>query len=177
MSPHIKAVREIVLFLNERISQAGRPYIITISGESGCGKTETGKALAGILLGFMADRLGRKVTIVMGLVIGIFKTGALALIGDISRSATGHTSTMNAVEGFFGVGSIAGIILFFTAAGAALGPLSMGAVSDIFGHNMKNGFILATVFAGIFFVGAILNFGLNPCESRLKKLEESEYES
>jgi fucose permease len=84
----------------------------------------------------MADRYGRKPTIVAGLIlfamssflfiagssfvffsllmaisgaaIGIFKTGALALIGDISQSTTEHTSIMNTVEGFFGVGSIVG---------------------------------------------------------------------
>lgn len=348
-------------------------------------------ALAGILLGFVADRLGRKITIVIGLAlfavnsylflagntfafflsllvisglaIGVFKTGALALIGDISRSTKAHTSTMNAVEGFFGVGaiigpflvtyflsrgvewkwlyvvaaslcvililialavrypetkktteqavnlratlgmlkdpfalgfsvaaflyvavesavyvwmptllqgydgsmvllstyaltiffvlraagrflgtwvmarfnwtlvlslfsliilacfvgsliggvryavfllplsglfmsviyptinskgiscfpkaqhgSIAGIILFFTAAGAALGPLAMGAVSDLFGHDMKNGFVLATIFAGIFFVGAFLNMSFSPSKTRLEKLERSEYQ-
>lgn len=93
-------------------------------------------ALAGVLLGFLADRLGRKRTIILGLVlfalnsylfavghsfgffltllvvsgaaVGIFKVGALALIGDISRSNKEHTSTMNAVEGFFGVGAIIG---------------------------------------------------------------------
>jgi len=93
-------------------------------------------ALAGIFLGHLADRLGRKRSIILGLslfaansylfavgshfgvflvllfisgaAIGIFKTGALALIGDISRSSTEHTSTMNLVEGFFGVGAIIG---------------------------------------------------------------------
>jgi fucose permease len=93
-------------------------------------------ATAAILLGFLADRLGRKQTIVLGLTIfalnsylfiagdsfayflcllivsgasiGIFKTGALALIGDISSSTTQHTATMNLVEGFFGVGAILG---------------------------------------------------------------------
>lgn len=96
-------------------------------------------ALSGILFGFLADRLGRKLTIVLGLIlfavacflfavgnsfeffvallllsgcaIGIFKTGALALIGDISRSTREHTGTMNAVEGFFGVGAIVGPFL------------------------------------------------------------------
>ena len=93
-------------------------------------------AAAAIFLGFLADRLGRKRTIVLGLSlfalnsylfvfgnsfayflclltisgasIGIFKTGALALIGDISSSTAQHTSTMNLVEGFFGVGAIIG---------------------------------------------------------------------
>jgi len=98
--------------------------------------TMTGIALAGFLLGQLADRYGRKATIVAGLTlfsassylfiagssfpffcllmaisgaaIGIFKTGALALIGDISQSTAEHTSIMNTVEGFFGVGSIIG---------------------------------------------------------------------
>jgi len=94
---------------------------------------------AGIFLGMLADKIGRKNTIILGLVlfvvnsylfivgnsfyfflilvvisgfaIGIFKTGALALIGDISKSTNEHTSTMNMVEGFFGVGSIIGPFL------------------------------------------------------------------
>ena len=98
--------------------------------------TMAGIALAGFFLGYLADKLGRKTTIVVGLAvfaadsylfvvgrsfafflvllavsglaIGVFKTGALALIGDISRSTTEHTSIMNAVEGFFGIGSIIG---------------------------------------------------------------------
>ena len=93
-------------------------------------------ALAGIFLGYLADKLGRKKTIILGLIlfalnsylfavgnsfiffivllvisgaaIGIFKTGALALVGDISSSTTEHTATMNMVEGFFGVGAIIG---------------------------------------------------------------------
>ncbi len=93
-------------------------------------------ALGAILLGFLADRLGRKTTIVLGLAcygigsllfavgdsfwfflglfaisgagIAIFKIGALALIGDISKSTTQHTSTMNLAEAFFGVGAILG---------------------------------------------------------------------
>jgi fucose permease len=93
-------------------------------------------ALSGMGLGFLADRLGRKRSILLGLLlfavnaylfavadsfvvflllltvsgaaIGIFKTGALALIGDISHSARDHTVTMNTVEGFFGIGGIIG---------------------------------------------------------------------
>lgn len=96
-------------------------------------------AIAAIGLGFLADKLGRKRTIVLGLIlfalnsylfavanayamflmllivsgaaIGIFKTGALALIGDISGSTLEHTSTMNTVEGFFGVGAIIGPLI------------------------------------------------------------------
>jgi len=98
--------------------------------------TMTGIAVAGLLLGSLADRFGRRRTIVVGLsifavacflltagnalfvfavllalsglAIGVFKTGALALIGDISTSTAQHTSVMNAAEGFFGVGAIIG---------------------------------------------------------------------
>ena len=96
----------------------------------------TGIALAGLGLGFLADRIGRKATIITGLVvfgvaaglfvagdgflffvcllfiagaaIGVFKTGALALVGDLTSSGADHTRTMNLIEGFFGVGAIIG---------------------------------------------------------------------
>jgi MFS transporter, FHS family, L-fucose permease len=73
-------------------------------------------------------------------------------------------------------GSVAGVILFFTAAGAALGPLAMGAVSDAFGSNAKYGFILATVFAALLFTGVLVNLIFNPTKLRLQKLDQSEYE-
>jgi fucose permease len=93
-------------------------------------------AFSGLFLGYLADKWGRKVTIITGLLIfsvacflfsignsffyflsllalvgiavGLFKTGALALIGDISTSSKEHTSTMNTVEGFFGIGAMVG---------------------------------------------------------------------
>lgn len=98
--------------------------------------TMSGIGLSAIGLGFLADRIGRKQSIVLGLSlfavssilfaaghsfpffvsllfvaglgIGIFKAGALALIGDISGSTREHASTMNLIEGFFGVGAIIG---------------------------------------------------------------------
>ncbi len=111
--------------------------------------TMSGIAFAGFFLGYLADRLGRKKAIILGLVlfalnaylfavgssflfflvlllisgtaIGIFKTGALALIGDITRSTTEHTATMNTVEGFFAVGAIIGpaTVAHFLAIGAS----------------------------------------------------------
>lgn len=93
-------------------------------------------AIAGMFLGSLADRLGHKRAILLGLAlyaaasalfavgntfgffvtllvfsgfgIGVFRSGALALIADISRSTREHTATMNTVEGFFAVGAIAG---------------------------------------------------------------------
>jgi MFS transporter, DHA1 family, quinolone resistance protein len=105
-------------------------------------------AVGAVLLGFLADRFGRKATIVGGLTlygagsllfavghslgsfilllavsgvgISMFKIGALALIGDISESTREHTSLMNAVEGFFGVGSIIGPALVALLLGAGM---------------------------------------------------------
>ena len=96
----------------------------------------TAMAIGAVLLGFLADRLGRKPTIIIGLAlygaasalfalgstfsqfvallaleglgVSVFKTGALALVGDVSRSTAQHTSLMNLLEGFFGIGSIIG---------------------------------------------------------------------
>lgn len=93
-------------------------------------------AISGLGLGFLADRFGRKAILVAGLLmyaaacllfvgvehfygylalllmmgcaIGLFKTSALAALGDISRSDHEHTQSMNKVEGFFGVGAMVG---------------------------------------------------------------------
>ena len=111
--------------------------------------TMSGIAISAIGLGFLADRLGRKATILIGLTmfgsgsalfaaghdflffvallfvsglgIGIFKAGALALIGDLSRSTREHARTMNLIEGFFGVGAIVGpaIVAYLLQVGAS----------------------------------------------------------
>lgn len=98
--------------------------------------TMAGIGLAGLFLGGLADRPGRRPTVlaglalfavasflivfsrsltplilllfVSGLAIGIFKTGALALIGDLAPSPAEHTRAMNIVEGVFALGAIAG---------------------------------------------------------------------
>jgi fucose permease len=109
--------------------------------------TMSGIGISAIALGFLADSVGRKRTILFGLSlfgassalfaaghdflffvcllflsglgIGIFKAGALALIGDISRSTREHSTTMNLVEGFFGVGAIVGpaLVVWFLQIG------------------------------------------------------------
>ncbi|MBN1833778.1 MAG: MFS transporter [Deltaproteobacteria bacterium] len=71
-------------------------------------------------------------------------------------------------------GTVAGVILFFTCVSAAVGPLAMGAVSDLFGH-IKYGFLLATVFSGLLFVGMLLNWIYDPAKKRLAELDSSQY--
>ena len=101
--------------------------------------TMIGMGAGAILLGFLADSIGRRRTILFGLLlfggsslcfifgrqfglfvflllisglgIAIFKIGALALVGDISATSEQHTSTMNLIEGFFGAGAIAGPLI------------------------------------------------------------------
>jgi fucose permease len=141
----IKWLTFLMFMMFAMTTDAVGAIIPVIKKEFGLGDTAAGAfhyagmaaiALAGIFLGYLADKIGRKKTIILGLVIfalnsylfavgnsfwfflalivisdasiGIFKTGALALIGDISRSTSEHTSTMNTVEGFFGVGAIIG---------------------------------------------------------------------
>ncbi|WP_189405773.1 MFS transporter [Alteromonas halophila] len=72
-------------------------------------------------------------------------------------------------------GSIAGVILFFTAAGAAAGPLIMGLVSDAMGGDAKYGFIVATVFAALLFAGLVYNYLADPTAVRLREIEAQEY--
>lgn len=72
-------------------------------------------------------------------------------------------------------GSVAGVILFFTAAGAAAGPFIMGVVSDANGGDAKYGFIVATGFASLLFLGLLFNYLRNPTQQRLQEIEESEY--
>jgi len=105
-------------------------------------------ALGGLGFGFLADSKGRKFSIVLGLLlygtgsllfifgnsfgffvvllavsglgVSVFKVGALALIGDITRDARQHTSLMNTVEGWFAVGAIIGPALVATLLTAGL---------------------------------------------------------
>lgn len=105
-------------------------------------------ATGGLCFGFLADRLGRQQSIVLGLLlygagsllfvvgntfgffvtllaisglgVSIFKVGALALVGDITGNAREHTSLMNTVEGWFAVGAIVGPALVATLLGAGL---------------------------------------------------------
>lgn len=104
-------------------------------------------AAGAVIFGSLAEKLGRKATIVIGLSayaaaclaflagnsfviftallalggvgIALFKVGALALLGDISPTQARHTSTMNLIEGFFAVGAIVGpaLVAVLIAAG------------------------------------------------------------
>jgi len=115
----------------------------------------------------------------LGSVIGGINTAVILLpISGLFMSVIYPTINSKGISCFPKAkhGSVAGVILFFTAAGAALGPLAMGAVSDLFGKDAKYGFILATIFAAILAIGTILNLIFNPAEKRLEELNQSEYQ-
>jgi fucose permease len=71
-------------------------------------------------------------------------------------------------------GAVAGVILFFTCLGAGLGPLAMGAASDLFGSPVYC-FILATALAALLFAGLVYNWIADPTRPRLAALDNSEY--
>ena len=71
-------------------------------------------------------------------------------------------------------GAVAGVILFFTALAAAVGPLAMGAISDALG-DIKYGFVLATGFAALLFVGLLINLVLDPAGPRLARRDDADY--
>ena len=52
--------------------------------------------------------------------------------------------------------------------------MAIGAVSDAFGR-IEYGFSLAAGFAALLFIGALLNWLLNPTRARLQQLDASEY--
>jgi sucrose phosphorylase len=72
-------------------------------------------------------------------------------------------------------GAVAGVILFFTCVSAVVGPLAMGTISDSFG-DPKYGFVLATGFAALLFIGLLLNWIFDPARDLLQTLDRTEYE-
>ena len=73
-------------------------------------------------------------------------------------------------------GAVAGVILFFTALAAALGPLAMAAVGDAYG-DVRYGFVLAGGFASLLMLGLVFNWLANPAGRRLQHLDQAEYGS
>lgn len=150
--------------------------------------TMSGIGISAIALGFLADRIGRKATILIGLFlfgissalfaaghsflffvallfisglgIGIFKAGALALIGDLSRSTREHARLMNLIEGFFGVGAIAGpaIVAYMLHNGA----------------SWKWVYLIAAMLCGLLVVGSAIARFPRPITQRSEPARASE---
>ena len=67
------------------------------------------------------------------------------------------------------------MILFYTCVSAVLAPLAIGAISDAMGGPIY-GFMLATGFAALLFVGTLLNQFFDPARAVLGRADETEYE-
>ena len=72
-------------------------------------------------------------------------------------------------------GAAAGVILFYTCLSAVLAPLAIGAISDAMGGPIY-GFMLATGFAALLFVGMLLNQFFDPTSAVLGRADETEYQ-
>ena len=70
-------------------------------------------------------------------------------------------------------GAAAGVILCFTALAAAVGPLCMGLASDAAGTS-RAGFVLATVFSALLFIGLGINAIRDPARERLRHADEGQ---
>lgn len=66
------------------------------------------------------------------------------------------------------------MIHFYTCLSAVLAPLATGAASDAMGGPIY-GFMLATGFAALLFVGMLLNQFLDPTSTVLEHADEIEY--
>jgi len=71
-------------------------------------------------------------------------------------------------------GAGAGVILFFTCLSAVLAPLAMAAIGDRTG-GPEFGFVLATGFAILLFIGLALNWMFNPTRRVFERLDKTEY--
>jgi MFS transporter, FHS family, L-fucose permease len=118
-----------------------------------------------ILLCYLGSFLGGEFTVILLPLSGLFMSVIYPTINSKGISCFPKANH----------GAVAGIILFFTAAGAALGPLSMGAISDLFNSDARYGFVLATLFAALLFAGTIFNLAFSPTKKRLASLNKSEY--
>jgi MFS transporter, DHA1 family, quinolone resistance protein len=112
-----------------------------------------------------------------GSLLGGARVGVVLLpLSGLFMSVVYPTLNSKGISGFPKIehGRIAGLLLFFTALAAALGPFAMGAVSDAYG-SAKYGFVLAAIFALMLFLGLLTNALTRPVERRLAKLERAEY--
>ncbi|HRH77293.1 MAG TPA: MFS transporter, partial [Cellvibrionaceae bacterium] len=70
-------------------------------------------------------------------------------------------------------GAIAGVLLFFTALAAALGPLAMALMGD-YGGDVRFGFYLAAAFALGLFALMAYNLWANPTAARLAAAQQGQ---
>ncbi len=139
------------------LSTALNFHQIDLMGESGISETAAaalflpqviGSTIAGLLVGYLADRLGLRYLPAAGMVLligahllgSMITPGAVVVVYSVVLGATGgavRTASSTLLPGWFGttnLGSIQGSLTFFNVAASAIGPvvlsLTQGAFAD-----------------------------------------------
>ena len=150
------------------LSTALNFHQIDLMGESGISETAAaalflpqviGSTLAGLVVGYLADRLGLRYlpAASMALLIGslllgsTISPGSVVILYSIVLGATGgavRTATSTLLPGWFGttnLGSIQGTLTFFNVAASAIGPVVLSATQRGFGDYSPALVVLATI--------------------------------
>ena len=118
-----------------------------------------GSTVAGLLVGYVADRVGARLLPAAGMALlvvahvlgSVVAPGATAVVYSVVLGATGgavRTAMAALLPAWFGtghLGSIQGSMTFFDVGASALGPITLAVASDIFGGYSSALLALAVV--------------------------------
>ncbi|MFT4656602.1 MAG: MFS family permease [Ilumatobacter sp.] len=150
------------------LSTALNFHQIDLMGESGISETAAaalflpqviGSTIAGLVVGFLADRLGLRYLPAAGMALliaahllgSIITPGAVVIVYSIVLGATGgavRTASATLLPGWFGtshLGSIQGALTFFNVAASAIGPVVLSIAQGAFGDYSPAILVLAVI--------------------------------
>lgn len=165
------------------LSTALNFHQIDLMGDAGISETAAaalflpqviGSTIAGLLVGYLADRLGLRFLPAAGMVLlitahllgSMISPGAIVVVYSIILGATGgavRTASSTLLPGWFGtahLGSIQGSLTFFNVAASAVGPVVLSLTQGAFGDYSPALVVLAVIPA------AALAFSLLPDPKR-----------
>ncbi len=141
---------------------------IDLMGDAGISKASAaalfipqvlGSTLAGLVIGYLSDRLGRRylpaagmALLVAALLLGaVIAPGPVAIVYAIVLGAMGggvRTATATLLPAWFGtahLGSIQGLLTFFVVASSATGPVTLALLESAFGSYPRALLLLAVI--------------------------------
>lgn len=150
------------------LSTALNFHQIDLMGESGISETAAaalflpqviGSTVAGLLVGYLADRLGLRFLPAAGMVLlvgahllgSVISPGAIVIVYSIVLGAAGgavRTASATLLPGWFGtthLGSIQGSLTFFNVAASAIGPVVLSLTQGAFGDYSPALVVLAVI--------------------------------
>lgn len=165
------------------LSTALNFHQIDLMGESGISETAAaalflpqvvGSTIAGLVVGYLADRLGLRFLPAAGMALlitahllgSVISPGAIVIVYSVVLGATGgavRTAASTLLPGWFGtthLGSIQGSLTFFNVAASAIGPVVLSLTQGAFGDYSPALVVLALIPA------AALVFSLLPDRQR-----------